>query len=140
MIRDYEEEDKQAMHDIHKANELPEACLPDLTITDFEGKEVPNPLFVQKLVYEHEGKPALMMFLKVTSEVYLILDHEQGTPQERFDWLRDLKNYMAWRAQAQGFDQMTAWIPTDIEPAFQKRLKDLGFQRSAWQSYTLNLK
>jgi hypothetical protein len=140
MIRSFDlDTDVERAKEIHAANELPKNCFPNLTITDKDGKTVPNPLFIEKLVLEHEGHPALMSFLKVTSEVYLLVDHTIGTPEERWIWLEELKEFMANRAAAHGLEQMTAWIPREIEDSFAKRLEALGFVKSPYQSYTLNL-
>lgn len=139
MIRDFEDSDIPAAHAIHAANELPENCFPNLTVKSPEGKEEQNPLFVVKAIYEHEGKPALMSFLKLTSELYLLVDHTVGTPEERWDWLQEFRDYMLREAWIRGLEQMTAFVPREIEDSFEKRLLDLGFVKSPWQSYTLNV-
>jgi hypothetical protein len=140
MIRDFDlDADMQRAKAIHAANELPENCFPNLTITDKDGKTVPNPLFIEKLVLEHEGRPALMSFLRVTSEVFLLIDHGVGTPEERWTWLQELKEFMSARAAQHGLEQMSCWIPKEIEASFEKRLADLGFTKSPWSCYTLTL-
>lgn len=139
MIREFQDEDVKVARTIHAANELPENCFPNLTIKTPTGKEEPNPLFVVKSIYEHEGKPALMSFLKVTSELYLLVDHSVGTPEERWAWLQEFKEHMKHEAWRLGLEQMTAFVPREIEASFEKRLLDLGFVKSPWQSYTLNL-
>lgn len=139
MIRNFEESDTANAHAIHAANELPENCFPNLTIATPTGKEEPNPLFVVKKVYEHEGQPAMMSFLKITSELYLLLDHRIGTPEERFEWLKELKETMKQEAWKHGLEQMTAFVPLYIEESFSKRLIELGFVKSAYSPWTLNL-
>jgi hypothetical protein len=42
----------------------------------------------------------------------------------------------AWR---KGFEQITAFVPPEVEESFAKRLIELGFQKSPWSSFTLNL-
>lgn len=137
--REFTFDDLPAVMEIHEKNGLDARCFPELVITDKDGNKIPNPLFVAKAVFEQEGKPALICFLKVTSELFFFIDHDIGTPEERWEWLQEFKEYMAIRAGMLGFDQMTAFVPTDIEKSFAKRLEDLGFVRSPWQSYTLNL-
>lgn len=139
MIRHFSFEEIEKAREIHKANGLDERCFPDLTITTPEGKTEPNPLFMVKEVFEHEGKPVLMSFLKITSELYLLVDHTVGTPEERWEWLKAFKEHMKVEAWRLGLDQMTAWIPTDIEESFAKRLEVMGFIKSPWQSWTLNI-
>lgn len=131
-------EDIAKAREIHKANGLDERCFPEIAIKTSTGME-PNPLFVVSEVFEHEGKPALMSFLKITSELYLLVDHTVGTPEERWEWLKAFKEHMKVEAWSHGLDQMTAWIPTDIEESFAKRLEEMGFVKSPWQSWTLNI-
>jgi hypothetical protein len=131
--------DLEKAREIHRANGLDERCFPNLTIKNAQGEEVPNPLFVAKEIFEAEGKPVMMCFLKMTSELYLLIDHNVGTPEERWEWLQEFKEFMKRRAWQLGLEQMTAFVPTEIEESFSKRLLDLGFVKSPWQSYTLNV-
>lgn len=139
MIRNFEQEDIPRAREIHADNKLPENCFPNLTITTPTGKEEPNRLFIVNRVFEHEGRPAMMSFLKITSELYLILDHTVGTPEERLEWLKELKEDMKHEAWKHGLEQMTAFVPLDIEESFAKRLEELGFVKSAYSPWTLNL-
>lgn len=135
MIRYFDyERDTGAMNAIHEANGLPSNCLPDIGRVDSR-----NPLFLFAGVYSNGEKPAMMAFLKVTSEVFLLVDHTVGTPEERWQWLRELTEWVKQEAWDRGLDQITAFVPPEIEESFAKRLLDLGFVKSPWQSYTLNL-
>jgi hypothetical protein len=129
MIRPYQEADLPILCEIHLENELPPNCMPDPK----------DSLVLVKAVVEQNGKPVMATFLRGTSEIYLLVDHRYGTPQERWQWLQELKDYLVQEAWKLGLDQMTAWIPPEIEQSFGKRLLELGFQRSPWQSYTLNV-
>jgi len=135
MIRHFLSSDAPAARAVHQASGLPENCFPDL----FLENGARNPLFVVNAMYEHEGKPAVLSFLKITSEVYVLVDHSVGTPAERFEWMKELKEFMRQEAWKIGLDQMSCWIPTNVEPSFAKRLEELGFVRSPWQSWTLNI-
>lgn len=138
MIRAFESGDLDRLKEIQAANNLPPQCFPNLVI-ERDGEEIPNPLFVVKAVYEHEGKSAMMSFVKGTAELYLFLDHSIGTPEERWEWLKEFKEYVAHEAWLLGLEQISAWIPNDIEPAFAKRLEEMGFIKSPWSCYSLNL-
>lgn len=139
MIRKFEDSDLPTVRAIHEANALPENCFPNLTIKTPGGKEEINPIFVTKAILEHEGKPALLSFLKITSELYLFVNHKVGTPEQRWEWLKELKEHMKQEAWKLGLEQMTCFVPPEIEASFEKRLIDMGFIKSPWQSYTLNL-
>lgn len=129
MIRDFLWSDVPDFLAIHEANKLPEQCL------------VPfgNPLFVIDRVLIPDGfhKPAMGIFVKVTSEVYLMLDHAIGTPEERWNWLVQITADMRLQAYRKGFEEITCWLPVEVEKSFGDRILTLGFHRSKWQSYTL---
>jgi len=136
----YFDRDIKRMVEIHAASGLPPECLPNLEIVDQEKNiTIPNPLYIVKAVMEHEDRPAMMCFLKLTAEIYLLVDHSIGTPEKRWEWLQEFTNYIARSAWEHGLEQLTCWVPQEIEESFAKRLKDLGFRRSPWTSYTLNL-
>lgn len=139
MIRNYEMSEFSKIVKLQEANDLPPECLPDLTIETPDGKQEPNPLFVVKRVLEHDGKIAMMCFLKVRSELYFFIDHTVGTPEERWEMLKEFTEDMKQQAWKLGFDQMTAFVPREIEQSFSKRLKDLGFIQSGFIPYSMNL-
>jgi len=134
MIRRFEEKDNADVVRIHEQNGLDPACLPDLYIED-----EPNALYVVKAVKEVAGEPVMMSFLKVRSELYVLVDHEKGTPEERWEWMKELKEYMVREARIRGLDQMTAFIPPELEESFSKRLAEMGFIKGPWASYSLNI-
>lgn len=139
MIRPFEDFDMPRALEIHAGNGLDARCFPNL-VMDVDGVEKPNPLFIVKAVKMHEGRSALMGFLKVTTEAYLLIDHTVGTAEERLEWLKEGMEYLKQRAWRHGIEQITCFVPTAIEPSFGPRLvNDLGFVKSPWQSYTLNV-
>lgn len=139
MIRDFFKADVGKVLELAQENDLPLECLPDLTIETPEGKQEPNPLFVVKRVMEQEDRIAMMCFLKVRSELYFFIDHNVGTPEQRWEWLKEFTEDMKREAWKKGFDQMSCWVPDEIDASFRKRLEELGFIRSKWVSYSLNL-
>lgn len=138
MIRRFENRDLPALQRIHAANGLPENCFPDLYVDD-GGKLVDNPLFQIKAIVEHDGQPMLASFVKLTSEVFLLVNHDVGTPEERWEALKSFTEYVKHEAFKLGLDVLTCWVPPEIEEAFGKRLKDLGFAKSPFQSYSMLL-
>ena len=130
MIRDFVPTDIPAIQAIHQANKLPENCLPDLS----------DPLFIVKSVVELDGHPVMAGFLKVTSEAYVLIDHQVGTPQQRWEWMHELTEEVKRCAWSQGLDEITVWVPDEIDKSFGKRLIELWFAPSNWKSYTCALK
>jgi hypothetical protein len=130
VIRPYDaKRDSGTLERLHKASNLPQTCLPNSD----------DPLFLRIAVKEHEGRVVMASALRGACEIYVLVDHTVSTPQERMEWLREIKDYMVQEAFRLGLDQITAWVPTEMEANFGKRLIELGFSRSPWQSYTLNL-
>jgi hypothetical protein len=127
MIRKCVPADMEIIKDLHAHSNLPEECLPDLN----------DPLFLHKAVLENEGKIVMGSFLRGAGEIYLLVDHGAGTPEDRWKWLQELKEYMVHEAWLLGLDHFSAWVPPDIEESFAKRLEALGFIKSPWSCYTL---
>lgn len=126
MIRDAKESDRQAIEEMFLTSHLPENCRPDLA----------SPLFIIKKVVDENGKAVQVGAVRITAEVFLLVDHDSGTPEKRMSNLKELSEEMAREAWQKGLDDVTAWIPPEIEKSFGKRLKEIGFQRSPWPSYS----
>jgi hypothetical protein len=138
MIRDFEMQDMVALRAIHEANGLPESCFPNLVMKIGE-EEVQNPLYLVRAVMEQDGVPVMASFLKGTAEVYVIVDHNQGTPEQRWEWMKEFSEYVKHEAWKRGLEQISCWVPREIEESFEKRLEALGYVRSPWSCYTLPL-
>jgi len=139
-IRYFEEKDLLAAHRIHEASGLPDNCFPNLYIKNEKGETVRNPLYIVGAVYENERNvPSMMSFVKITGELFLLLDHDAGTPEELWQWLQDFKEWMAREAWNHGLEQISAWLPPEIELSFAKRMEAMGFVRSPYVCWTLNL-
>ena len=140
IIRDYSPNDLGRLLQIHATNGLPESCFPELITQDQRtGLVVDNPLFLVKEVVDENGQPVMAGFARATAEVFLIVDHTAGSPEDRMEWLKQLTRMVASKAWARGLDELTAWVPPQLVDSFEKRLLTLGFVRSPWQSYTLPL-
>jgi hypothetical protein len=127
VIRPYDpERDAGTLEQLHKASNLPQSCLPDAH----------DPLFLRIVVKEHNGHIVMASALRGACEIYVLVDHTLSTPQERMEWLREIKDHMAQEAFRLGLDQIVCWVPAEIESAFAKRLIELGFEKSPWASYT----
>lgn len=129
LIRDYNSEDLEAVKSIHASNALPNACLPDPE----------NPLFVLGQVVESKGQVAMAVNVKLNGELFLTLDHSAGTPQELWIALQAISESICAAASAKGLDQLTAWLPPELEESFGKRMLEMGYMRSKWICYTRNL-
>ena len=134
MIRRWEDSDMEKALEIHAANGLDERCFPNLVVDG-----VSNPLFCTKEVYEVDGQIVMMGFLKLQSEGYLLIDHTCGTPELRWQWLQEGMEHLKKEAFRLGLEQISVWIPPEIEKSFSKRLLELGFIRSPFTCFTVNV-
>lgn len=129
MIRAYEKKDKEHLATIHGANGLPPQCLPNFD----------DPLILHTGVVDVDGKPVMSCSIRGTCELFLLVDHTAGTPEERWEWMKELREYIVHEAWRLGLDEMSCWIPSTIEDSFADRLLEMGFVKSPWSCYTLRL-
>jgi hypothetical protein len=145
LIREYREEDLDALRTIHAAQGF-DYALPDLS----------NPLFVTKLVLARDSEGATndaglassgaqeqilgSVLLRLTAEAYLLLDPKTGTPRDRWHWLLALQSAAERNAWQRGLEDVHAWLPPPIAKKFGKRLDRLGWLRDdAWTPYCKKL-
>jgi hypothetical protein len=129
VIREYQDSDWPAIVELHKHAGLPEECLADVC----------DPLFLIRRVVTRRGEICMAAFVRLTSEPFLLVNHESGDPEERWIMLRELTEDVCLIAKSRGLLQLTCWIPPQIQDSFGRRLEALGFMRSPWVSYTRNL-
>jgi len=99
-----------------------------------------NPRFPIKQVGVADGRPVIASVAKVQAEIYLWLDPDWGTPQERWDALKELHAEVVAQAEEIGFDQIYCVLPPEIAESFGPRLKELGWcETRPWPHYTLEL-
>lgn len=135
-VRDYRWNDFARAREIFLQQGLPIQCMPDLII-EKRRKPVFNPRFVVKKVAEDgAGNVAMMGFVKVTSEAFLLLDHKMRDPLWRWEALQEMVEVMAEEAKRKGLDCVTAWIPDDLVNTFGPRMEALKFIRSPWVSFS----
>jgi hypothetical protein len=139
MFRNFELGDLAKVAALQEANGLPPGCAPDLMLEDPDGKPEPNPLFIVKRVCEFEGQIAMLCFVKLRTELYLYVDHNVGTPEQRWEWLQAFTEDIKQQAWKLGLDQLTAFVPPDVDESFAKRMVELGFERTKWIPYSMNL-
>jgi hypothetical protein len=128
-IRDIEATDNETIVGLYARTGLPENCRPDIT----------DPLFIIKKMVAKDGETFEAGFLKITGELYLLIDHQLSTPEDRWEALQRLCAEGLAQAARMGLAQVSCWIPPQIEQSFAKRLESLGFEKSKWTCYTANL-
>lgn len=88
-----------------------------------------------KLVVEQNGEPAMAGALRLTSEAYLWVNRETGTPAERWQQLLALHEAMRQEAARIGYDDVHAFLPPGLPGGFRRRLKRLGWTREPFEAW-----
>lgn len=127
-VRPYTQADKSAFSSLFDAHgfayELP----------DPKGSDI-----LASLVLENsEIQAAAMLRLEVNA--FLLLNHEYGTPRDRWEALQIIHEAMRQKAEDAGINEANCWLPDDIEKAFAPRLEDLGWRKNLWNSYSRKVK
>jgi hypothetical protein len=130
VIRPYTKADLDAVKQMHQQSGLPPNCMPDLT----------SELFTVKIIAEEKGEAVQAGFVKITGEAYILIDHDFATPERRKEIMESLVIRGLFNSAQRGFEDVSCWLPPNLEKSFAPRLKDLGFEKSPWQSYTAVLK
>jgi hypothetical protein len=130
LIREYSESDLDALRSMHARQGF-----------DYPFPDLADPIFVSKIVVEDESsRPVMASLARLTCEMYLLAEPEEGKPRERFDRLLALHAAGERDLLARGLDDAHAWIPPRIAARFGRRLQSLGWIRDdAWTPYCRRL-
>ena len=90
-------------------------------------------------VVEDNGTVALASFLKMTAEAFVLVDHNHQTPDWRWLALQKLTACTLSEAAKKGVEDVSAWIPPQLDRSFGERLIALGAIRSPWPAYSFIL-
>ena len=128
-IRDYTEGDLAALERMHAAQGFGYP-FPDLA----------DPIFLSKLVVEDDaGQPVMASLVRLTAEVYLLMDRSAAPPKARWERLLALHASAERHARARGLDDAHAFLPPQVERAFARRLVRLGWVKDPWAAYCKKL-
>jgi len=99
--------------------------------------DVSDRIFVSKLVLEEQpGQIVMASLARLTCEVYLLMDPDSGSPQERYARIVALHKTGAQDLAELGLDDAHAWLPPPIARRFGNRLEQLGWLRDdKWTPY-----
>ncbi len=99
--------------------------------------DISDPIFISKLVLEERpGKIVMASLARLTCEIYLLIDPDLGSPQERYARIVALHEAGVHDLHARGLDDAHAWLPPSISRRFGRRLERLGWVRDdKWTPY-----
>lgn len=106
------------------------------------GYEFPNltgPLFaIRKAIMDEHGNPVAAAALKLTSEAFLWIDPD-GSPYEKTSNILRLAHVCHERAKMLQIEDVTAWVPPQVEATFGEMLSKMGWTRSPWASWSARI-
>ena len=106
------------------------------------GYEFPDwgPLYaIQRVAVSADGRAIAAAAVKLTGEAFLWLDPAASNVVKAAA-LVELGTQCSQASSALGLEDVSCWVPPEIEPSFGPVLERLGWLRSPWQSWTKPLK
>lgn len=123
MVRDYREEDAEAVKEIHASQGFA------YTTPDFA-----NPLFLVKKVREVDGRVVAAMCLRLTCETYLFVE---GSPEAKGRSIMELQPEVLREAYEKGLSDVVCVIPPEIAESFAPVLERMGWSKDRdWPMYS----
>lgn len=127
-IRDITANDTEAINSIHTKSGF-----------DYPFPDIEKPLFiVKRAIEDDEGNVIGYGVIKLQGEAYLWLD-QKFSPKEKIMAMEELNEDIALKSWQKGLDQISAWIPPEIEEKFGKRMKKMNWIKSKWSNWSNNL-
>jgi hypothetical protein len=127
IVREYTSADLDALRRMHVRQGF-----------DYPFPNLSDPIFVSKQVVENDSCDVVMACLaRLTCEMYLFMDPDEGSPRERYARLLELHRTGRKDLIARGLDDAHAWLPPKIAKRFGTRLENLGWVRDdTWTPYS----
>lgn len=127
-----------------------------------------GPGFAFGVVGEENGRVEQVAFLTLVPEAYLLANEKFGTPEKRWENLKDIHEAVRLLALRRGFRAVYAWLPPELalpckrkmtfwqrlragwrafqktegdgcEKPFVRRLKKMGWSQDHWPNFTFKL-
>lgn len=90
---------------------------------------------VKALVRNCENEVIGACAVKLFGEAFLWLDLKRS-PRERISTIRTLSRVATNQAKKLGLDEVSCWVPPQIEGQFAHMLTNLGWIKSPWPSWS----
>lgn len=95
--------------------------------------------FFSLVLTNGNDEPEQALLFRPTAEMYHLLDHSAGTPEERWEKFQELHEEMRKFAMSMGLTDVHVWLAPEVEKSFGKRLRSIGWERANWISYVFDL-
>lgn len=94
--------------------------------------------FVRKAVVDENGKMVAAATVKLVGEAFL-WQNDEFSSLVRLRAVKLLNAGCGLAAKQAGLEEVSAWIPTRLLRCFRRALIWLGWQKSAWRTYSIRL-
>lgn len=129
-IRNFEPNDTTVLRKLHEGSGF-----------DYRFPTLSSPLFAVKRVGVSDEKVVIASVVKVEAEAYLWIDKEWGTPEERFEAVRQINADIREESAHIGFDQLYCVLPPEVASSFGPRLEEMGWLKSRpWPRFTMEIR
>jgi hypothetical protein len=130
ILRNISEGDYDALKKIYQDSGLPPACSPDPA----------NPLCFIKQAAIIDGEIAVAAMARLTAEASILVNPRVANSTARMIALRALCSTVCQAGRNAGLEDATCWVPPELADGnFGQRLAQLGFVRSPWPTFSIDL-
>jgi hypothetical protein len=123
--------------DHKKIEELHDSSNFDYKLPEFQG----SPLFPIQRAATEDGRLIATVIAKVEAEIYLHIDHNWKTPEERWEVVKKMHADLKSKAKDLGFDTVYCVLPPEVAKSFGPRLEEIGWiPDRGWKRYVLEVR
>lgn len=107
---------------------------------DYPLPDLSSPIIPAKMIiHDKQGNATGAGAIKLVGEIFLWLDLSASI-RERVVAIRKLSEVSVDQAKRLGLEEISCWVPPQIEKQFAHMLESLGWLRSPWPNWTKILK
>ena len=130
ILRAYRNEDLERIKQLHAKQGF-----------GFPFPDLDDPVFAVGCVAEEDGEAQMAAFIRITSEAYLFVDSDHGTPEERWQALLGIHEVVRQNTRDLGLQDVHAFLPPELGKGFERRLKKLGWgKEEPWRVYSFRVR
>lgn len=131
LVREYTDADLDAFKRVHEKSGF-DYNLPPLSSEEFYSRRVIG----------DDANIGMGLFLKLTSEAYLICNPKWRNPAWRWDAFKQIHRVSLQDAKSAGVKEIEAFLPPQVGDKFGKRLVSIGWQqaREDWKSFSYEVR
>jgi hypothetical protein len=96
-----------------------------------------GPAFAFGVVGEENGRVEQVAFLTLVPEAYLLANEKFGTPEKRWENLKDIHEAVRLLALRRGYHSVYCWVPPELAAPCKKKLTFWQRIVAAWSAFRM---